>query len=598
MKTLFPFLVGFCLASCSDPAGTLDIRSLERPEDLAFACYGDLRITATDEIVRSPQPAHSCVQWVNDEIPSGQEEPVVRPALFGFILQPQSGTIAVMEYTLNNPFAPGGTSIIDADELTPGKNPITVGAHPIAIATDSTGCFLATANQESCDVTIVDVDSAVKADVPPISRRTPILNSNAEAFIGAPADMLALPPKGDEEIGIVCPDAPATPLYVAYPECGTVAMIDSSSGQITGSILFDATGVPSIGGTDITCATRCGEPMDPARYAPSTLHISDDGSQLLIGGANGAFVTIVDLDPAGFPLSISQLALEGQVGVRRMAVSEVIDMGGDTGVESGIAGNFQFVYAVATDGTVRVVEILSVMSECDTQSDPRFLYSDTDVAFRSCIPVGDVLAPPRRANARSPGIKIPDAVALDIAIGSQYPEEAPVPAANNLVGHFAYITASDGAIYVANIDDDNYPDFELTADPWFATTAFTLAHQLRDAGRNREVQPTNQATGSPLCGFPSAERTEWSPRLSAGPTLNAGERLSPTKQHLAAGYSESFVKKKPRRESSKGFRFRFVDHGEHQFPRDTVPRLDGGPPRGNLDNELGGNRRAQSNNRT
>ena len=74
------------------------------------------------------------------------------------------------------------------------------------------------------------------------------------------------------------------------------------------------------------------------------------------------------------PATVQQIALEnpsGRLGIISTAISPQIGIGGSSGVvndDVSTAGEHQFVYAVATDGTVRVVDVEGLPRECDTQS--------------------------------------------------------------------------------------------------------------------------------------------------------------------------------------------------------------------------------------
>ncbi|MCH7471997.1 PKD domain-containing protein [bacterium] len=62
-------------------------------------------------------------------------------------------------------------------------------------------------------------------------------------------------------------------------------------------------------------------------------------------------------------------------------------------------GEFNFVYAIATDRTIRVIEVDDLI-ECDTQVDPRLVHDITSAAQFACYEVGAITTPPRRRRTR------------------------------------------------------------------------------------------------------------------------------------------------------------------------------------------------------
>lgn len=333
------------------------------------------------------------------------------------------------------------------------------------------------------------------------------------------------------------------------------------------------------------------------RPRPVALHMASDGARLYIGAENSSQITVVDLRPEdGLPMAATSVALDceqdprtGQcrdddgdgepdpVGVTALAATDLIPMGGEPisgkltpeGTEpvldnDGQLGDHRFVYAAATDNTVRVVEVEALMRECDTQIDPRFLHdiradgSDPRLSLLACLPVGDP-AFPRRLGARSPGIHVPgDARPLDIAFArapggekfqcavppdteSEEPQCASPPiSAINLIGYFAYISLSTGAVVMVNVDDDNYGDVESTTGEYVEVDlSLALPHQLRDTGTARrsslycEEAGTDSSAYRPLvCDFDVAEDCSYQGGAPQGPP----SLTAPSVTTLSAGY--------------------------------------------------------------
>ena len=527
-------------ASCAQSQTSTGVFNLDRPSAISFACWGDLRITNGDpatpdqEVVRSPQPVIACTDRLDDTVPDGQEpiDGVVSPqsvSFAAFVLQPTKGSLAVIQMSADSTgFSSGG--LIDADPYTPGRSAVPVGTLPVDVATTTDSCYAVTANAGSCDLSVLDVDSALNTKVPAQVKRVQVVNASGDPVLARPVHMVAEPMSTD--VGYACPAEPQGVVYIAYPDCNLVAAVDPATGTIVSGIHF-GDGTIDITDGNVTCDNECGDGAETAaaRQAiggpgrPVALEMAKDGKRLYIGAENLPEVVIVDLDDSRLPTAVSQVDLDGQVGVLELVASPKINMGGGTGVfGSGTAGQMQFVYAIATDATVRVAEVLNEMTECDTQVDPRYLHDVRDVSFLSCMPVGDPSTPPRRPDARSPGIHIPrvrslvvrdwENIPLDLAIaGVDANSGAVVP--TSMVGYFAFITASDGAIYIANIDDDNYPDFEDPTDPSIVSMPLALAHQLRDFVPDRGA--VAGADGEPsLCNTAGPDSSMGGPRLNGG----------------------------------------------------------------------------------
>jgi hypothetical protein len=519
------------------------IQNLNRPVDIAFTCYGQMRITgdgvadADDPLEFTPQPVGSCTArtkaWkdilapgeTQPAIPVGQENLTGQPRLglsmrwLGFAVQSASGTVAVIEADIpeaaaDNPKTnegvpakpqvhqrnrdPDAVTVQDADLLTPGKNALTVGSLPVAIAADASGCYMATANAGSCDLSVINVDRVFERSTEPQVRQLSITTPNGAELLARPAAMISdLRPS---PIGVACPATPQGNLYIAYPDCHAIAVVDAATGVVQSSILFDDTGTATIGDGNLSCPAECGESrmptIDGAR--PVTLElVADDFSmtrRLAVGLDNRPVLTVVDLDTSYLPTAtIEQYELEGDVGVIDVALTPVISMTGQDFWNPDILPSraAQFIYAVATDATVRVVDVYNDDHECDTQIDPRFLQGITDPMALTCFQPGGVGVPPRRTFARGPGIQFPnDDAPLSVAAAAGGVTKIEVRDSGVLlewdkvptqtIGYFAFVTSSLGVVYVVNIDDDNYRDTFNAANPLQSQVALAMSHQLRD----------------------------------------------------------------------------------------------------------------------
>lgn len=559
------------VAACSDTTPTgADQLNLNRPVDIAFACYGGLRLTnggaadPSQEVTVSAQPAASCDIASQDPKggpkprPPGQESiqgatPLPDTAWYAFILQSEPGTVALAQFPTqpSAAFAGGGPIVLDANPLTPGKNGISVGENPIAIGTDKVGCKEVIANAGSCDLSILDVNTAVGAALSggdtPIVDRLAVTNGSGTPVRARPAAMAMQPAGGT--IGVSCPATATGIAYVAYPSCHLVAAIDTATGVIKDGLQWDASGVPaSIDPATITCPDECGGDAVTAGVRPVTLDLLFDdrvGREVLaIGADNSNAVTVVDLDPTTSLIGTNapqRYALEETIpnlGVTDVALSPQIGMGGSQSIlndDASIGGQMQFVYAVATDNTIHVVEISSIGKECDTQVDPRYLHDNKNVRQLSCLPVGDPATPPRRALAKGPGIElIGDAIPTSVTITKVDPlaQDTRLPGTPvRLIGYFAFATAANGATYIINVDNDDFADTVNPNDPLGTQIPLDIAHQLRDAIPSRDLlaqTPDANNVEQPICDTNGPDPDSASGNLGGARATDNPSRSLPT----------------------------------------------------------------------
>jgi hypothetical protein len=564
-------VVALAAAACSDTTVNSTFQlNLDRPVDMAFACHGGLRILGdnrtaeVDDVVTvSAQPLASCdvrTQQVPTDapaaVPEGQQSLADGPSLapvnyYGLILQSVPGTVSFARFPAlpASAFSGDDVSIRDADPLTPGKNGITVGIRPVAIATDSSGCFAVTANAGSRDLSMLDLNSALafdgKARVSRLEVRIPStpptrLDASPSALVAVAeldANASAVDPKAfGDRIGVGCLAVATGQFYVAFPDCHLVAAVavkqfagTPAFAEVVAGIRFGS-GIPTIlDGKDVTCAGAAGDPKPTTIDVQRTLRVLPgspatvalDTQSMVIGAENSNLLTTVALARSGNPfLLLTQIPLAGAVGVLDVALSPQLGLGnrpddpdplvpvdafGDT---DAVGGQFQFAYAVTSDGTVRVADLLTGQ-ECDTQIDPRLLKTKT-VRELGCLPVTPMM---RRSGARGPGIELPiegvaSAVNI-IRVSARASDDPPVvPSArrgspNTLVGTFGVITSTTGVTYMVDIDDDDKAD--LVENPTCPVTtnpacllnidlATTLPHQLRDLISTRSALPETTTT--------------------------------------------------------------------------------------------------------
>lgn len=570
MRRLVSCLALAVTAACGQDVTVNEVFNLDRPVAAAFGCWGDLRITAgaaptgAQTVTRSAMPVSVCRDFtaynrlpitertaedleilpesqrpIDDNVPDPQQH-----VFTSFVLQTTKGTVALVEQATDGS---GLGGVGDADHFAPGRNAIPVGALPVDLALTPDSCHVVTANAGSCDLSSLDINSAVDRDVPARVVHVQPTSASGEAIVAKPAAIVAEP--AWDEVGYLCPEQAQGLVYVAYPDCNLVAAIDATTGEVVAGVRF-GDGTVEITGGDVTCNRECGDGALASRITvggpgrPTSLFMSSDGARLYIGAENLPAVTWVELDGAGRPVSIDQVVLEGEVGVRRLSVSPAINMGGTVGFGEGSAGVHRFAYAIATDDTVRVVEVRSKRVECETQADPRYLADVTDVGFLACMPVGDLATPPRRGGRHSPGVHLPgdpwsafDGVPLDVTfIGMNRGFQCPGPnnstseteyCGNRMIGYFALISAADGEIYAVTVDDDTYPDFEIAGAPLEVDISLAAAHQLRDLGSQRRLLDINNDT--PTC----TNRPGESPGIGGPRVANTVARVFDTSRMTA-----------------------------------------------------------------
>ena len=455
---------------------------------------------------------------------------------FALIVESVPGTVAVARFP-NQPasaFVGADVSILDSDPLTPGDNGISVGSLPIAIATDRDGCYAVTANAGTCDLSTLDLNSALNSNPQPVVNRIAVTNASGTPILAKPSAMVAEPAAG--VVGQACASTPQGIMYIAYPGCHLVAAVDPGTGKIVAGIQFGADGTPSVTDGNVTCPAECGTDDAPTPGPrPGSIDIEKDtrvGTYRMAIGAEGrSAITVVELNEQSLPSSVSSVSLEGDVGVLQVAISPQIGMGGAQGQlndATAVGGQFQFVYAVATDGSVRVADILQQRHECETQADPRFLRTERDIGKLSCLKIGDPTEP-RRADATGPGITLIDgAQPLSVTIlgVDQDVATATVTGPLKLIGYFAVISGSDGQVYIADIDDDNYDDLYNVDNPLAVTIPLAIAHQLRDNLPNRDLLAQSLDSNNveqPICATngPNPDdvtQNAGGPRVAASPT--------------------------------------------------------------------------------
>ncbi len=134
-------------------------------------------------------------------------------------------------------------------------------------------------------------------------------------------------------------------------------------------------------------------------------------------------------------------------------------------------GDRQFLYAIARDGTLRVVWVFhpGAEIECETNADPQNLPPGASSAT-ACIPV-DPLGRYRRPFSIGPGIHLPS---LPIDVAAADIQNAPVPdtGEQSVNGAYAWVITDSGIVYLVNINP------VLRSFQWSVSTATPVPYTL------------------------------------------------------------------------------------------------------------------------
>ncbi len=270
--------------------------------------------------------------------------------------------------------------------------------------------------------------------------------------------------------------------------------------------------------------------VNPTGVRPSSLAILPTGERAYVGLAQASFVAAVDVQPnrlaipsTGGSIKLHESAL-GVDGVR-LSVDPFhgTSVPGQLGafVGEGNSRQRQYLYVVARDGSVRVVDVsprtqLLPETECDVNVDPRFVpiaSGDPLVADRTdvCWPTEPPDFAHRRPLARGPGITLPsiprDVAFADLTTGDH--REAV------LDGSYAFILTISGAVYEVNIDPTLRTEQEINA----VATPSPL----------QEVQPlvNSQRDLNMITFTPSMDPSSGPARVDLAPTVPAlGPQIS------------------------------------------------------------------------
>ena len=504
------------LSACSPAPTVIPARNLERPGDMGFVC---LAINADGTL--SGQPMSVCH-------PPGAKDPPIQPAGTS---SRQLGTFALVTNTARGEMAAVDIDkgkLIDLDPGVFGFNMVPVGSVPESLAASADGCWVASANRDSCDLGLVDSSlllasqfgSAVTSGTGnPVTRVAPKTTSG-RLLNASPKEIVFL---------LSSSGCQAEQALVTFPSCDLVALLKMPSGMIQDSVFIRPDGVVSAGG-EPNCPADCtpssaadagttaddGEaPATPADAGAAgqgeagsqtssplgvgALALLPDSSRVYVGAsAADDFLTALDIDIVNgafvIPAGGGRIALEpGAIGIDRLRLS--VNPFAPTPITLADGSLIDFLYAFARDGSVRVVRVAPrPEQECDVnvQHDLVGLPANT-----GCFPVNPKA---RRPLAQGPGIRIPTLsvrtaappIPRDIAV-VDLQVDAPGISKNPqaLAGQFAFLLASNDAVYILNLAPKRQVSGQLFPEDK------TLTHSFR------EIRSTNQYTADTLALSPT-----------------------------------------------------------------------------------------------
>ena len=544
-------------AACSQQQIPTPERSLNRPMDVAAACVWGQGPTVGATGDRYAVPPAFCN---NNSTSTWAAGPGTRT--FGFIPNSATGELAVA--TLSE--GPGYAQLVDLDSRQPGYNFVPVGRLPVAAQTTSDGCRVMVVNEGSCDLSSVDVGvvangADIKTELPAsVFPVTPTIAGNR--ILARPKAIAIIPrtdvgarfswagPNGLPHQGIPACD-PNYPYhaFVAYPACDLVAEINLATGEYVRGVFLHADGTMTDAGPAPSCPVECsdlqgntttpapqGNPevrpvaieidtidpnkpcLDPELNCPtnnSGTTLPYQPQALYVGGRTSRYVYKLDVSTGGM---VPEASLQLDTCTRQLTpTSPAVKTCDPVGISRIRVSPHQsdsapgltkgpFVYAVALEGTVRVVSG-EEFRECEANADAQLVAARFPPAQGmeldpfsgapnpSCLPVDEDSPgqlPIRRSLANGPGLRVSGG-AIDVTFSSGS------SSLFNLSGFYAFVVGSNGALTVINVDS-----LGSTVDPNDRLRAQErISNQIHD--RNSEVPGEGSVNGDPTTGAPSVD---------------------------------------------------------------------------------------------
>lgn len=502
--------------ACSSTPTVIPTKNMDRPADMTFVCLG---LDPADNSKLSGRPMSDChIRNASDRDPDRQtyaNGQRIR-GTFAFIPNATRGELAVADMDSGR--------LLDLGPASAGYSMLPIGGDPESVAATQDGCWVATANRTTCDFTLIDPARVVllaetfdRNTLSPISgagesirRITTVQTGTTHTKLhSATGEIAFLPtPTGDQR----CNERPFPTAVATFPGCDMVAVLDLSFETSTATIrsaYYVRSGRIEAAGDEPVCPVDC---------AVSNAQEGDEsagaGTQSPDGGA------AIDAEPAANDGRLRLQALAVEPGGARIHVASLRDTaitsfdvaGGLLGNPSrfelvdkpaGVARlrlgvdpyagffdeNHKFLYAIANDDSIRVVDITGpVPVECDVNILPT-----DETSGRPCVPVGTAR---RRALARGPGLTVPTfnnpdlapPLPRDIAFASLIPTDSNTNY-NALSGAFGFLLASNGQVYAVDTATHAFREVREVGKKTWADLLLSIAPQ-------RSVVVSDQAFAS------------------------------------------------------------------------------------------------------
>ncbi len=283
---------------------------------------------------------------------------------------------------------------------------------------------------------------------------------------------------GPDAVSGVAPDAGQPTIVDAGIDAAGSATVDAGldgagaggapTGTDSGLGSPDAGALPTgaFPGIQLPDVANVGSPV-----GPSSIAIVPNGSRVYVSLSNASYVGSFGLSASGLALPGNAIKLhEGANGSDRIrlnvdpyryksgfpadpAYTGPIYSGEFIGADEGVTPqpDFEYLYVIAKDGTLRVVQVFNpgAEQECETNADPLNLAPGTS-ATTACIPIDPTHAH-RRPFSVGPGIHFPS-IPIDVAAADIRTAGAIDTSEQSVNGAHAWVMTSSGIVYLVNID--------------------------------------------------------------------------------------------------------------------------------------------------
>jgi hypothetical protein len=317
---------------CEENPPDNDIAQFDRPQDVALVCYHA-------ELGSLPM---GCCRNTGAGVPGYCDAPLSDAVVLAFVTQTTFGEVAVVDVDTG--------TIIDQDSRIPLNSFIPVGGQPSDIAASWDGTSIYTANYETADVSVIDVNESFG----------PTMVASTAIPAGGPAGRLVV---------ARAPSIRDRFLFVTLPTIGRLAVVEVYDGEppiADGGVgagdagVADASTVGRLLGTlrlDASTAIENAPPDDSAAgITPWAIAASDVTPSIYVGGKTGNYVMEIDSEI----LVERALALPAPGDLGADAIVRRIDLGDFTTRALALEPDLErWIYAVENElGGVIVVDLV------------------------------------------------------------------------------------------------------------------------------------------------------------------------------------------------------------------------------------------------